>query len=162
MIVIEYLKDRAQRFLLKHTDSITLLALQVSEAVLASASNTPGGSGSEIILWDMDSYKSRKHLAHSAAPVTVLSFSPDDRVLISIGNHVSPKLHLWDVDTGQLYTVVEWPAPIHQLAWQPYADQEFATCGTREITFWALENEGDRVVLKVYSAFQLPFIANGR
>lgn len=93
----------------KFTES---LAFSPDGAILASG-------GSEILLWDIDTLKSKPMLAEQKHLGRIIAFSPDGVTLASIGN-VGKVVQLWDTRTRQLKAVLTGTEePISSIAFSP-------------------------------------------
>ena len=65
--------------------SVTELGFSFRLQVLASASGAFGMTPSQICLWDMRQLTCKKVLSHHEHDIVKLSYSRDDRFLVSVG-----------------------------------------------------------------------------
>lgn len=156
VVCIEDLKSGKQTLLCEHQEDVTVLTLRNDCIQMASASGMPQKSEykdknskqSQITIWDCDSNKICVKLYHkNSSVITALSFSQDDRFLISIGDYRTPSLTVWGTyDYTCLVSMDNLNYGIHDVAWNPSRCNEFALCGQNKmLVVWTLEeNKGNK------------------
>lgn len=93
-IVVGDLSDpHNQNFLTAHDDQITCLAIANQGHLIASGQR---GDNSDIVVWDFATKRAIFRLSEHDYEITLLDFSHDDRLLLSIGNQLDGKLFIWD------------------------------------------------------------------
>jgi RNA polymerase sigma factor (sigma-70 family) len=123
-----------------HTRS---LAFSPDNRWLASATDTPGRSRGEIILWDLTTgqKKSRFALVRSKL-VYQLVFSPDSRLLAAVGGlaeHSLGEIKVWEVATGKEGHVLDGPKTTVLRAAFSTDGRTLATGGSEgELHLWEL------------------------
>ena len=123
-IVTRDLQDpHNQHFLTAHDDQITCLAVSNSGNMLASGQR---GENSDIVVWDFAAKRAIYRLSEHDYEVCMLSFSQDDRLLLSCGNTLDGKLFIWNTANGHIVSSLAIiPSVFSQaplcLAWGGYA-----------------------------------------
>jgi predicted NACHT family NTPase len=97
------LRYAPQRYLQRHTSSVTSIAFSPDGDILAS-----GSSDATIKLWDVASGQLQATLEGHTSAVESVAFSPDGQTLAShqAFNSANTTIKLWDVVTGQLQTTL--------------------------------------------------------
>lgn len=155
VVCIEDLKSGKQTLLCEHQEDVTVLTLRNDCLQMASASGMLQKSEdkdkhskqSQITIWDCDSNKICVKLYHkNSSAITALSFSRDDRFLISIGDYRTPSLAVWGTyDYTCLVSMDNLNYGIHDVAWNPSRCNEFALCGQNKmLVVWTLEEKSNR------------------
>ncbi|XP_072042911.1 WD repeat-containing protein 90-like [Amphiura filiformis] len=153
IIVLEDLQTGTQRHLMGHIEEISTLALQHDAQVLASASGSHGLTSSQICLWDIQGGMCKKVLSYHEHDVVCLTYSRDDRFLVSVGDYRDCTLVVWSTDDYTILAASKTASPIHHVAWDPYTPNEFASVGERgTVLFWLLDETQARYSLNVHEA----------
>ncbi|XP_023584304.1 WD repeat-containing protein 90 [Trichechus manatus latirostris] len=153
LVVVEDLHSGSQQHWLGHPEEVSTLALSHDAQVLASAS----GRGREVTccqirIWDVFTGTCRRLLSHHGSAVQALAFSPDDRLLITLGDYGDRTLALWSTATYELVTSTRLPEPVHGVAFGP-GDAARLTCvGRGAVTFWLLQQRGADIHLQAHRA----------
>ncbi|XP_039333787.2 WD repeat-containing protein 90 isoform X2 [Saimiri boliviensis] len=151
LVVVEDLHSGAQQLWPGHPAEISTLALSHSAQVLASAS---GGSSTaahcQIRIWDVSGGLCQHLISHHSTSVLALAFSPDDRLLVTLGGHVDRTLTLWSVATCDLVSSTRLPEPVYGVAFNPWGAGELTCVGQSAVTFWLLQQHGADVSLQVH------------
>uniref|UniRef100_A0A7R9VRB2 Anaphase-promoting complex subunit 4 WD40 domain-containing protein n=1 Tax=Chlamydomonas euryale TaxID=1486919 RepID=A0A7R9VRB2_9CHLO len=111
----------AQRVLRGHEDRITAFAMSHSGTAMASGSC---GRKADVVLWDFASGAVRSCFQEHDMEVVVLAFSPDDRLLLTVGHEKDQKLFVLDAATGKIVT----KQPL------PYVPGKRVTCAAWGVT----------------------------
>lgn len=121
-------------------------------AICAEAESVKEGAPANLALWEAGTDKKLSQLEGAKAPVTVLTFSPDSKVLAS-GGYSSSDVWLWDVEKGEprllIPNAVEG-CSVEAIAFHPRKNQLLvagvdwlATSGSDgAITLWDLDEIG--------------------
>ena len=102
---------------------------------------------SQVTIWDCDTKQIVLKLYHrNSSAITALSFSRDDRFLISIGDYRTPSLAIWGTfDYTCLVSMDNLNYGIHDVAWNPSKCNEFALCGQNKmLVVWSLAEKTNK------------------
>eukprot|EP00055_Hartaetosiga_balthica_P015764 m.95575 g.95575 ORF g.95575 m.95575 type:complete len:1922 (-) comp8952_c0_seq2:138-5903(-) len=168
-VVIEDVETKAQQHLLGHKLDVSTLALSKDGSLVASASERYEASErAEIRVWTALSsangndkpislgYTHKCTLRYHLGDVTSMSFSRDDRLLLSLGNYQDPSLCLWDVNVGHLLACSQLDVPCHSLSWDTQVYNEFSCVGEDDSIFFFFFDDskdalrGDECALNVF------------
>eukprot|EP00049_Salpingoeca_infusionum_P018411 m.357122 g.357122 ORF g.357122 m.357122 type:complete len:610 (-) comp17718_c0_seq1:256-2085(-) len=101
-VVVERIAGkRQQQFLQGHTDEVSCIAVSKSGAYIASGQVTHQGYPATIIIWDFKTLTKIHEVSLHQVKVAALSFSCDDRFLVSLGGQDDGTLAVWDVVEGR-------------------------------------------------------------
>mmetsp|Transcript_4915 Transcript_4915/g.10559 ORF Transcript_4915/g.10559 Transcript_4915/m.10559 type:complete len:624 (+) Transcript_4915:105-1976(+) len=82
-----------------HDDRITAFALSASGSLVATGQ---GGQNSDVVIWDTASASARSRFQEHDMEVVSLAFSPDERLLLTVGHEKDQKLYVLDTSTGKI------------------------------------------------------------
>ncbi|XP_061065493.1 WD repeat-containing protein 90 isoform X2 [Eubalaena glacialis] len=151
LVVVEDLHSGVQQHWLGHPEEISTLALSHDAQVLASASGRSStASRCQIRVWDVPGGFCRQLLSHHDTAVQALAFSPDDRLLVTLGDYGDRTLALWSTATYELVSSTCLPEPVHGVAFNPWDTGELACVGQGAVTLWLLQQRGGDVSLQVH------------
>ncbi|KAM9059484.1 WD repeat-containing protein 90 isoform 4-T6 [Megaptera novaeangliae] len=151
LVVVEDLHSGVQQHWLGHPEEISTLALSHDAQVLASASGRSStASRCQIRVWDVPGGSCRQLLSHHDTAVQALAFSPDDRLLVTLGDYGDRTLALWSTATYELVSSTCLPEPVHGVAFNPWDAGELACVGQGAVTLWLLQQRGGDVSLQVH------------
>ncbi|XP_045849111.1 WD repeat-containing protein 90 isoform X2 [Meles meles] len=149
LVVVEDLRSGAQRHWLGHPAEISTLALSHGAQVLASASGSLGtASRCHIRIWDVPGGSCRHLLSYHRTAVQALAFSPDDELLVTVGDYGDRTLALWSTATYELLSSTRLPEPVHGVAFHPWDAGELVCVGQGAISLWLLQRGGTDVSLQ--------------
>ncbi|XP_059935471.1 WD repeat-containing protein 90 isoform X2 [Mesoplodon densirostris] len=151
LVVVEDLHSGVQQHWLGHPEEISTLALSHDAQVLASASGRSStASHCQIRVWDVPGGSCRQLLSHHDTAVQALAFSPDDRLLVTLGDYGDRTLALWSTATYELVSSTCLPEPVHGMAFNPWDAGELACVGQGAVTLWLLQQRGGDVSLQAH------------
>ncbi|XP_011890651.1 PREDICTED: WD repeat-containing protein 90 isoform X4 [Cercocebus atys] len=151
LVVVEDLHSGAQQHWPGHPAEISTLALSHSAQVLASASGRSSTTDHcQIRVWDVSGGLCQHLISHHSTTVLALAFSPDDRLLVTLGDHDGRTLALWDTATYDLVSSTRLPEPVHGVAFNPWDAGELTCVGQGTVTFWLLQQCGADISLQVH------------
>ncbi|KAF0881208.1 WDR90 protein, partial [Crocuta crocuta] len=173
LVVVEDLHSGAQRHWLGHPEEVSTLALSHDAQILASASGCGNtASRCQIRIWDVPGGSCRRLISYHNTAVQALAFSPDDALLVTLGQWVAASsrlwtpclsqeaeaaaasslgaygdctLALWSMATYELLSSVRLPEPAHDVAFNPREAGELTCVGQGAITSWLLQQRGASV-----------------
>lgn len=105
------------------------------------------GNNSDVLIWNFKSGTPKFKLSEHDYEVSCVSFSNDDRLLLSCGNFMDKKVFIWDAASGCIVASCSFPFPIQCLAWGGFVrdlkwretnEYQFATCSGKTIHIWKL------------------------
>ncbi|XP_072691171.1 WD repeat-containing protein 90 isoform X4 [Canis lupus baileyi] len=139
LVVVEDLHSGAQQHWLGHPEEISTLALSHDAQVLASASGC-GSTASccQIRIWNVPGGSCRQLISYHSTAVQALAFSPDDELLVTLGDYGDRTLALWSMATCELLSATCLPEPVHGVAFNPWDAGELACVGQCAVTLWLL------------------------
>ncbi|KAL0617187.1 WD repeat-containing protein 90 [Plecturocebus cupreus] len=150
LVVVEDLHSGTQQLWPGHPAEISTLALSHSAQVLASAS---GGSSMaahcQIRVWDVSGGLCQHLISHHSTSVLALAFSPDDKLLATLGGPGDRTLTLWSMATYDVVSSTRLPEPVHGVAFNPWGASELTCVGQGAVT-WLLQQHGADVSLQVH------------
>ncbi|XP_025733706.1 WD repeat-containing protein 90 isoform X1 [Callorhinus ursinus] len=150
LVVVEDLHSGAQQHWLGHPEEISTLALSHDAQVLASASGCSGTtSRCHIRIWNVPGGSCRHLISYHSTAVQALAFSPDDELLVTLGDYGDRALALWSMATYELLSSTHLPAPVHDVAFNPWDAGELVCVGQGAITVWFLRQRGTSTHLQV-------------
>ncbi|KAM9816951.1 WD repeat-containing protein 90 [Neosynchiropus ocellatus] len=149
VVVIEDLNTGCQRHLHGHREEVSCLAITSDAQMLVSAACGGHKNVSNICIWDVTTGLCSKSISHHTGAVQSLTFSRDDRFLLSIGDFSNPELALWSCCTGQMLYSVNVSGSVHAGAFSPTASSQMACVGSRGVYFGLLHSRGLEVEMKL-------------
>uniref|UniRef100_A0A8C7BAU2 WD repeat-containing protein 90 n=1 Tax=Neovison vison TaxID=452646 RepID=A0A8C7BAU2_NEOVI len=148
LVVVEDLHSGAQRHWLGHPEEISTLGWAL-RTVLASASGSRGtASRCHICIWDVPGGSCRHFLSYHRTAVQALAFSPDDELLVTLGDYGDRTLALWSTATYELLSSTRLPEPVHGVAFNPWDASELVCVGQGAVSLWLLQRRGTDVSLQ--------------
>ncbi|KAM4632224.1 WD repeat-containing protein 90 [Discoglossus pictus] len=153
IIVVEDLHSGSQRHWLGHPEEISTMAVTHDALVLASASGSGDGSSlCQIRIWHTQDGVCIKILQHHRTEVQAMSYSRDDRLLVTVGDYRDGSLALWSTKSYDLLASSRLYQAVHAVTFNPTHADRFACVGTGAVSFWRIEESGTGTQMKVYRA----------
>ncbi|XP_042639154.1 WD repeat-containing protein 90 [Orycteropus afer afer] len=150
LVVVEDLHSGSQQHWLGHPEEVSTLALSHDAQALASTSGCSSKSARcQIRVWDVCTGACRRLIFYHDSAVQALAFSPDDRLLATVGDYSDRTLALWSTATYELVTSTRLLEPVHSVAFGPGEATKLACVGQGAITFWFLQQHGADIHLQV-------------
>nr|XP_040134416.1 WD repeat-containing protein 90 isoform X11 [Ictidomys tridecemlineatus] len=151
LVVVEDLHSGAQKHWLGHPEEISTLALSHNSQVLASASCCSSAAARcQIRIWDVPGGLCQQLISHHNTAVQALAFSPDDKLLVSLGDYGDCTLALWSTATYELVSSACLLESMHGVAFNPWDASELTCVGTGSVAFWFLQQRGADVNLQMH------------
>ncbi|XP_064594375.1 WD repeat-containing protein 90-like isoform X2 [Liolophura sinensis] len=153
VVIVEDLNTSSQQFLQGHVEEISTIALQSDCQVLASVSGTFEQSACQLCVWDLPQLVCKRSLTPPHCEVVSLAYSRDDRFLLSVGDYRDCSVVVWSTYDYTVLTQSTAAKPIHEVRWDPYTANEFASVGAGgNLLFWLLDETSPNVSLNVHEA----------
>ncbi|XP_068102464.1 WD repeat-containing protein 90 [Hyperolius riggenbachi] len=152
LVVVEDLHSGSQRHWLGHAEEISTLALTHDARILASSSSADGTSMCHIRVWNTQDGSCNKILQFHGSEVQAMSFSRDDRLLITAGDFRDGRLALWSTRTFELLSSSHMTLPVHAVLFNPAHANSFSCVGTGAVSFWRIEEQATTTQMKVFRA----------
>jgi WD40 repeat protein len=170
VVCVEDLKSGKQKLLYGHQEDVTCLFLRNDCVHMASASahlvnsatmSSTSSLQCQINIWDCETFECVIKLFHkNASNITCLSYSSDDRFLISVADYVSPSLVVWSTyDYAAMVCMDRLSYVVHDVAWNPLRCNEFVLCGQDKVLgLWGLEEKPMRSGALRFSELEIPAV----
>ncbi|GIL58625.1 hypothetical protein Vafri_13638 [Volvox africanus] len=132
----------SQQILRGHDNPITAFAMSNGGAFLATGQ---GGPHSDVLIWDLATMTSKARFPEHDLEVAALSFSHDDRLLLTASCLKGAKVVILDTVTGKVVSrhQLEPGKRVTASAWAHAAaggrTYTFATAAAEEVTMWTLD-----------------------
>ena len=89
-------------------------------------------------------------LSHHEHEVVCLAYARDDRFLVSVGDYRECSVVVWCSRDLVVLTASYARHPVHDVMWDPYTANEFASVGQDgSVLFWLLDETGEKLTLNV-------------
>jgi len=139
-IVVRNVLTRQDRFLKGHTNDINTLTLSNSGRYLASGQKTYSGFKADVIIWDLESMTLVHRFSIHKLCIQSLSFSFNDKYLVSLGGVEDNYLIVWDVQTGKaLCGNTAGTDKVNQVKFFNNSDDQLVTCQNYGIRIWKVD-----------------------
>lgn len=110
------------------------------------------GENSDIVIWDFANKQAIYRLSEHDHEVSLLSFSHDDRLLLSVGNQLDGKLFIWNTSNGHIVSslsitptifaeapkCIAWGGFVKDIKLRATTNYQFAISGAKKMTMWSL------------------------
>ena len=100
-IILRNVLTRKDKFLKGHSNDINTLTVSNTGKYLVSGEKTFSGFKANIIIWDLQTLKIIHKLTIHKVLIQSLSFSHDDKYLVSLGGIDDNYLIVWDIESGK-------------------------------------------------------------
>jgi WD40 repeat protein len=138
-IVIRNVLSRQDRFLKGHTNDISTLTVSNSGRYLASGQKTFSGFKADIILWDLTTLSIVNRFSIHKVLIQSLSFSYNDKYLVSLGGVEDNFIIVWEIETGKpLCCNTAGSDFVHQVKFFNNSDNKIVTCQNFGIKIWTV------------------------
>eukprot|EP01029_Cantina_marsupialis_P011760 TRINITY_DN2617_c0_g1_i1.p1 TRINITY_DN2617_c0_g1~~TRINITY_DN2617_c0_g1_i1.p1 ORF type:complete len:615 (-),score=172.48 TRINITY_DN2617_c0_g1_i1:90-1934(-) len=145
-IAVSKLEDiNSQEFLRGHDDTITAFAMSSTGKFLASGQR---GENADCVVWDYETRTPIYRLSEHDYHIRCVSFSEDERLLLTCGGDKDNKLFIWDMATGHVVSSAPLqPTPVNCCAmggfiYDPKGNKteycRFATGGNGIVILWSI------------------------
>jgi len=142
-IVIKNKDNNSQEFLSGHTDYVSCVAVSKSGRYVASGQSTHMGFKADVIVWDYEQKSLYCRLVLHKVKVEALSFSPNERYLVTLGGQDDGSVVCWDINKKE--AVCGAPAAVlsagvtYCVAFASSSNEMFVTGGKETLRVWELD-----------------------
>ncbi|XP_056136511.1 cilia- and flagella-associated protein 52 [Lampris incognitus] len=142
-VILKRIKDGKQEFLHGHTNNVSCVAVSRSGYYVASGQVTFMGFKADIIMWDYAKRAIYARLQLHKAKVEALSFSPNEKYLVSLGGQDDGSIVVWNTETKQ--AICGSPASPHAaghcltIQYANTNDNMFISAGSCTLRVWELD-----------------------
>ena len=89
-------------------------------------------------------------LYHHEHEIVCLTYARDDRFLVSVGDYRECSVVVWCARDMVVLAASYARQPVHDVMWDPYTANEFASVGQDgSVLFWLLDETGEKLTLNV-------------
>ena len=139
-IVVRNVLTRQDRFLNGHSNDISTMTISNSGKYLASGQKTFSGFKADIIIWDLETMSLVHRFSIHKYLIQSLSFSFNDKYLVSLGGVEDNYLIVWDVQTGKaLCGNTAGTDFVRQVKFYNLSDNMLVTCQNYGIRIWQVD-----------------------
>ncbi|KAM9315277.1 cilia- and flagella-associated protein 52 [Pholidichthys leucotaenia] len=100
-IIVKPIQDGKLKFLHGHTNNVSCISVSKSGAYIASGQVNFTGFQAAVIIWDYAKLILYAELLLHETKVEALTFSPNDKYLVSLGGHDHGSIVVWNIETKQ-------------------------------------------------------------
>ncbi|XP_076027283.1 cilia- and flagella-associated protein 52-like [Genypterus blacodes] len=142
-VIVKNIKDGKQDFLHGHTQNVTCVAVSKSGRYIATGQVNFMGFKGDVIIWNYAQRAIHARQQLHKNKVEALSFSPNDKYLVSLGGQDDGSIVVWDVETKQ--AICGSPASAQStgrcftVRYSNTNDNVFVSAGTGTLRVWALD-----------------------
>ena len=145
-VIVRNVITRQDQFLKGHTNYVSALAISKSGKYLASGQKTFSGFKADIILWDLEKLSILHRFSIHKFKIQSLSFSSDEKHLVSLGGSEDNYLVVWDTETGRAICGSNAGTDVvHQVRFFNKEPNRFITCQNYGIRIWTVDFEIKKV-----------------
>uniref|UniRef100_A0A8D3EA63 Cilia- and flagella-associated protein 52 n=1 Tax=Scophthalmus maximus TaxID=52904 RepID=A0A8D3EA63_SCOMX len=142
-VILNRIKDGKQEFLQGHTNNVSCVAISKTGSYIASGQVNAMGFKAMIIIWDYAQRTIYAQLLLHKTKVEALSFSPNDKYLVSLGGQDDGSIVVWNIETKQAIcgSPASSPSAGHCLAVEcsNTNDNIFVCGGSETLRVWELD-----------------------
>jgi len=148
-VVIQDRNTLTQTFLRGHTNTVSCIAISPSGRFIANAQETHMGFKADIIVWDYEKKEQYCRFSLHKVNVEALSFSYNDKYLVSLGGQDDGSVVVWDLETKD--SICGAPAAVASagnamvVEWAKTNDIQFVTAGDLTIRVWTLDKANRKI-----------------
>ncbi|XP_077979702.1 cilia- and flagella-associated protein 52-like [Glandiceps talaboti] len=142
-VIIEDIVNHTQSFLSGHTNKVSCIAVSKSGRYLASGQVTHMGFKADVIIWDYATKTLKSRLVLHKVKVESLSFSANEKYLVTLGGRDDGSVVVWNVETGN--AICGSPAAVLSagitccVTCANNCDDKFITGGNGTLRVWELD-----------------------
>ena len=139
-IIVRNVLTRQDQFLKGHSNYVSSMTLSGSGRYLASGQKTYSGFKADIIIWDLQTMSLIHRFSIHKYLIQSLSFSYDEKYLVSLGGAEDNYLIVWDVETGKaICGNTAGTDFVHQVKFFSKTNEKIITCQDYGIRIWKVD-----------------------
>ncbi|MCQ2818601.1 MAG: WD40 repeat domain-containing protein, partial [archaeon] len=139
-IVVRNVLSRQDHFLKGHNNDVSVLCLSPSGKYLATGQKTFLGFKADVIIWDLETYSLIHRFSIHKYLIQSLSFSFNEKYLVSLGGADDNYLIIWDIATGKaLCGNTAGTDYVYQVKFYNQSDNMLVTCQNYGIRIWTVD-----------------------
>ena len=139
-IIVRNVLTRQDQFLKGHSNYVSSMTLSNSGRYLASGQKTYSGFKADIIIWDLQTMSLIHRFSIHKYLIQSLSFSYNEKYLVSLGGDEDNYLIVWDVETGKaICGNTAGTDFVHQVKFFNKTDEKIITCQNYGIRIWKVD-----------------------
>uniref|UniRef100_A0A8C6T1Z7 Cilia- and flagella-associated protein 52 n=1 Tax=Neogobius melanostomus TaxID=47308 RepID=A0A8C6T1Z7_9GOBI len=142
-VIVKGIKDGKQEFLHGHTHNVSCIALSKNGQFIASGQVNFMRFKADVIIWDFEQRSIYAQLSLHKTKVEALSFSPNNKYLVSLGGVDDGSIVVWNIETKQ--AICGSPATAHTaghcltVKYSNNNDHIFVSAGSGTLRVWELD-----------------------
>lgn len=149
-VVIQNLKTYEQTFLRGHTNTVSCIAISPSGKFIASGQETHMGFKADIIVWDYEQKRPyTKEFSLHKVRVEALSFSCNDKYLVSLGGQDDGSVVVWSLESCEAVcgasAAIASAGNATVVACAKQNENQFVTAGDLTLRVWTLDLENRKI-----------------
>jgi len=149
-VVIQNLKTFEQTFLRGHTNTVSCIAISPSGKFIASGQETHMGFKADIIVWDYEQKRPyTKEFSLHKVRVEALSFSCNDKYLVSLGGQDDGSVVVWSLESCEAVcgasAAIASAGNATVVACAKQNENQFVTAGDLTLRVWTLDLENRKI-----------------
>jgi len=149
-VVIQNLKTFEQTFLRGHTNTVSCIAISPSGKFIASGQETHMGFKADIIVWDYEQKRPyTKDFSLHKVRVEALSFSCNDKYLVSLGGQDDGSVVVWSLESCEAVcgasAAIASAGNATVVACAKQNENQFVTAGDLTLRVWTLDLENRKI-----------------
>ena len=146
-IVVRNVLTRQDQFLKGHTNYVSALTLSNSGKYLASGQKTYSGFKADIIIWDLERMSLIHRFSIHKYLIQSLSFSFDEKYLVSLGGAEDNYLIVWEIESGKaICGSTAGTDFVHQVKFFNTNHNNIVTCQNYGIRIWTVDYENKKFI----------------
>ncbi|KAM4745426.1 cilia- and flagella-associated protein 52-like [Anableps anableps] len=141
IIILKEIEDGKQEFLHGHSNNVSCISVSKSGTYIASGQVNFMGFKAAVIIWNYAERTIHSQLLLHKAKVEAVTFSPNDKYLVSLGGQDDGSIVVWNIETKQAICRNTASAYGHCLTVEYFNtdDNIFASAGSGTLRVWELD-----------------------
>lgn len=142
-LIVKRITDGKQEFLHGHSHNVSCITVSRDGQHIASGQANYMGFKADVIIWDFEQRSLYAQLSLHKTKVEALSFSPNNKYLVSLGGVEDGSIVVWNIETKQ--AICGSPATAHSaghcltVKYSNNNDDIFVSAGSGTLRVWELD-----------------------